>query len=221
MSMWVQLNLQQVVHLISTNKWRCWQIMNVSLESDQWIPAPTVQLPLLVHRVRRGCGEFKWRRFSFLIWGLIPRIPPDRWLPAPLPVPSWDASFERVQTKTIQLLMWVWSENTSRYLTPLSPRCAKLRCSLQVHPPRLLSALKDSLKGRMSVCAGFGFLEPLSWMNKADKRWWWFYFPTCASTSPPSFSSLSARLGPFFLRAATESACRCYATIGVTRIIIE
>lgn len=103
MSMSVQLNLEQVVHLISTNKGRHWQIMNVSLESDQWIPALTVQLPSLVLRVRRGCGEFKRRRFSFLIWGLILRIPPDRRLPSPLPVPSWDASFERVQTKTIQL----------------------------------------------------------------------------------------------------------------------
>lgn len=67
MSMSVQLNLEQVVHLISTNKGRHWQIMNVSLESDQWIPALTVQLPSLVLRVRRGCGEFKRRRFSFLI----------------------------------------------------------------------------------------------------------------------------------------------------------
>lgn len=46
--MWVQLNLQQVARLISTNKGRQWQIINVTVESDQWIPAPTVQLPSLV-----------------------------------------------------------------------------------------------------------------------------------------------------------------------------
>lgn len=222
MSMSVQLNLEQVVHLISTNKGRHWQIMNVSLESDQWIPALTVQLPSLVLWVRRGCGEFKRRRFSFSIWGLILRIPPDRRLPSPLPVPSWDASFERVQTKTIQLLMWVWSENTSRYLTPLSPQCAKLRCSLQVHPPQLLSALKDSLKGRMSVCAGFGFLEPLSWMNKADKRCGGDFI---SQLVPPLLLPLflPSQLGsvPSSFELRLSLACRCYATIGVTRIIIE